>query len=177
MERWYGSREKVAQMLKENSPPPPLRAKYEAIAEGRYLEYLLSKLRKYRYEYSDDLPESNVPPTDPDYAAHRLLEAELSNPSYPRLKCRGNVIIGISLTLREIVDEEFIKESAILQRINDWKSSEFNAFKGKGKAFTTPEEIARMNTVLDATIAYIEKEYDLPPRTAPSVAPPSGISL
>ena len=76
------------------------------------------------------------------------------------MKCRASAIIGISSLLRSAVDEDIIKDSQVVRKIEDYRKHDWNAVgKGKGKSWTTPEEIRLINETLDAAIFCIEKTY------------------
>lgn len=85
---------------------------YQAIVDGKLPEYYLTELKRRRYQYSDNLPELDVPIDHPEYS-YLKLEAAHNHSSYPLMKCRRNVIVGTSLTLTDLVGQEIVFDSTI----------------------------------------------------------------
>jgi len=111
-------------------------------------------LSTYRYDYSDELPQPDVPDTHPDYKFLRLQFRE----GNPKMKCRANVIMGISLSLQGVIEDEVLTGQDHRELVEAYRTREWNAFKGsKGEYWTSPEEIEFINSTLDTMIASIKE--------------------
>jgi len=135
--------------------PLKFKERLEAVIDGTLPEFYLAELRRRR-NYSDDLPEPDVPPTHPDYSLSRLA-AGWDHPSYPNLKCRGNCIIGTTLTLQDLLDNIELS-TPVAARITEFRTKKWNYSRGaKGEYWTLPEEITYINETLDMVIAELDK--------------------
>ncbi len=135
---------------------------FQAIAESTLPRFYRDWLR-FKKGYSDDLPEPDVPRDHPDYTYIRL-EAGWNHPSSPFLKCLGNVIGGISMSLKGCIDDEIVFDSEIYRLVDHYRSHNWNYARGKkGEYWTLPEEIQLINTTLDVMIGYLERTYSLVP--------------
>ncbi|MBN2367411.1 hypothetical protein JXC34_00205 [Candidatus Woesearchaeota archaeon] len=111
---------------------------FEALVDESLPPYYLDRFHVYRYEYSDDLPEPDFPKDHPDYVFFRLKFSE----ERPQMKCRGQVITGISVTLQSVITAEVLTDLDIVELIEQYKTKDWNAFKGrKGEYWTSEEEI------------------------------------
>ena len=105
-------------------------------------------------DYSDDLPFHEN--------KYKRLALVWDSPAYPNFKCRGNVMVGISLTLQAAMYEGIVKDPSIILAINKLRYYNFNAFRGsKGEYWTTPDEIKLINDTLDTVMDYLKREYRL----------------
>ncbi len=131
---------------------------FQAILDERLPEYYLDELSNYRFNYSDETPEPDVPKDHPDYKFLRLQFREGND----KIKCRCHAMIGISASLEGIIEDEILTEQEHIDLINQYKTRDWNAFKGgKGEFWTSPEEISFINSTLDIMIASIKKVYQL----------------
>ena len=121
----------------------------EAVLSGKLPQYYFSELKRFK-SYSDALPSEG-------------LVGEW-HPDYPNMKCKGNTIIGISLTLQATADEGLIKSEYVLNAIERYKLQDWSFHKGKYISRTTPEEIKLINDTLDTVMGYLESEYGLEPQ-------------
>ena len=83
---------------------------FEATLNGTLPQYCLRELKRYK-NYSDALP----------YHEDKLTRQALlwNDPKYPDFKCRGNIIMGISLALQKPVYEGVAKDPAVILAINN----------------------------------------------------------
>jgi hypothetical protein len=139
------------QILDENPNMFPEFAEYfRAIMNGTLPHYFLGQFEMYR-SYSDDLPEPDIPNTDPDYRFLRLQFREHN----PRMKCRLNVIRGIKLTIRTALNHGILEPS---KELENYLGHKWEADKGaKGEYWTSREEINLINHTLDSLIAELKK--------------------
>jgi hypothetical protein len=147
-------------LMSEKPLPQPCKDYFEAIVNNQLPKYYLEQLLEKR-SYSDDLPEPAISPDHPNYKFERLAARD-NHPAYPKLKCRGNAICEISMTLRASVDDKVVTGEEALKAIDDFMSHDWNYCKGgKGENWTTPEEIQLINKTLDTVISCIKDDYKL----------------
>ena len=116
---------------------------FEAVRDGNLPQYYLSRLRTYR-----DLPDG-------------LVNGEYS-PNYDRAKGRRAHIMGISLALQKMVDEEIVVDGPLKERIQKFRNHSWNAERGgKFKSWTTRQEIRLINNILNDVINYVQQTYGL----------------
>ncbi len=140
---------------------PTHAAYFEAAIAGEMPEFYLSRFQDYRHNCSDDLPEPDVSPEHPDYEFLRLKATE-DHHCYPRMKCRGNFIVGMSGHLQGAIIDEVIIDQEMIKTIESFRNSGFNFSRGKkGGFWTLPEEIELMNGTLDIVIEHIKETYSL----------------
>lgn len=140
------SRERASELL-EAIPDMVGREYFEAIAEGTLPQYFLELFQTLQL-FSDDLP------------GERLV-AEW-HPDYPYMKCRGNCIISVNLSLSRAVADRIIKDDGVVGKVSRFGEHEWNFQKGsKGEYWTQPEEIDLINDTLDTVISHLNKEYEL----------------
>jgi len=123
----------------------------EAIRDGELPRYYCQVFASFRL-YSDDLP------------GHKLVSEW--HPDYPAMKCRTHAIIGITSNLRSSIRDKVIKDEKLKSAINEFNAGPWNSSRpgaSKGKFWTTPREIHRMNTMLNTVITYLEKTYGIQP--------------
>ena len=154
------SSERAKRILEEN---PNMhffhKEKYFAAIHGTMPEYYLQRFFNYRYNYSDDLPEPDVDLSHKDYSFLKL-KAGWDHPAAPKLKCYRNVIGGIGLSLKSVLQYEIILGDEMEQLVGDYHCYEFEAKKAeKGKAWTSQKDIDFMNNSLDKVIRFMEKKY------------------
>jgi len=78
------------------------------------------------------------------------------------MKCRANVITGISLSLQGVIEDEVLTGQDHRELVEGYRTREWNAFKGsKGEYWTSPEEIEFINSTLDTIIASIKEVYHI----------------
>ncbi len=118
---------------------------YKAVLGGKLPQYYLDTLKEYKAR-SDDLPPELLSVTDPRYG---------------KMKCLDNAIVGLSLTLQGTIEEGLVNDPSIMAAIEKFTKHNWNAFKGVGKAMTTPEEIKLINDTLDIVIGYLKTKYKL----------------
>jgi hypothetical protein len=124
---------------------------FEAIRDGELPSFYGQVFASFKL-YSDDLP------------GHRLVSEW--HPDYPVMKCRAHTIIGIIGYLSAGTEDEVITDENLKTTINEFIAGPWNSSRpgaSKGEFWTTPEEIQRMNTMLDTVIAYLEKTYGIQP--------------
>lgn len=150
--RWRARRS--LKLIKKSNPHlyVYVRPFYESVINNRLPQHYYDELKKRR-NYSDDLPFHED--------AFERLELALNHPEYPFLKCRGNTIVGIGLKLTSAIDERIIKDPSVIAAILDFRQHDWNAFKGKGKYWTTPAEIEYINKTLDLVIDCLKRTYNL----------------
>ena len=84
------------------------------------------------------------------------------HPNYPHMKCRRSVIFGIGIDLQAMVEEEIITDDSLKEKIRQFVSRQWESQRGgKGKFWTTPEEILLINSMLDHAISYLQRTYGL----------------
>lgn len=150
------SKEKAKSILDQDINPEE-RIYFESILNDQLPQYYFEELSKYRFNYSDELPEPNVPVTAPDYKKLKL-EFRVKN---PKMKCRAHCIVGISLTLQGINEERVLNSLEYKKIIRNYRFYDWNAFKGaKGEFWTSPEEIQFINKTLDKTLNLIKSKYN-----------------
>ncbi len=119
-----------------------------------YVEALANEtLPKYYHDifgffrlHSDDLPKKG-------------LVGEW-HPHYPLMKCRGNVIIGISLSLRGAVTDGVFTEPDDLSVVEYFRNYNWTFQTGaKGEVWTSRYEIEFINTTLDFAMSRIRERY------------------
>ena len=103
-----------------------------------YLEYFT-----FLRNFSDELPTKRVDFLDTDYYV---------------MKCRGGVIITIARKLQFAIDEGIMRDSALVLQIEAFKKHDWNYVRGK---YTSKEEIALINAMLDTVIEYLKTTYSL----------------
>ncbi|MBR9699369.1 hypothetical protein GOV09_02850 [Candidatus Woesearchaeota archaeon] len=112
----------------------------------------------YRFGYSDELPEPDVPETHPDYRFLRLQFREQNQ----QMKARVHAIIGISLSLQGVIGDEVLAAQGYEDIVEGFCKRQWNAQRGaKGEFWTLPEEIGYMNATLDTFIGAIKEVYGL----------------
>ena len=122
---------------------------FEAIRNGELPSFYGQVFASFKL-YSDDLPGPQL-----------VVEW---HPDYPAMKCRAHAIIGITSQLRGGITDEVITDEKLKTAINEFIAGPWNSCRpgaSKGEFWTTPEEIQRMNTMLDTVIAYLEKTYGI----------------
>lgn len=126
---------------------------FKAIRDGTVQEYYTDIFRSYRWDYSDDLPEPDVPRSHERYVFYRLQATDL-HPSSPRMKCRGNVIFGLAGHLEHCKDNVGPPAERGLSELHrQYVEYPWNYQRGgKGEYWTQQEEIDFMNQTLDAAL-------------------------
>jgi hypothetical protein len=138
-----------ARRVLQDVPDPPDRDFWEALRDGELPTHFCQTLARFRL-YSDDIP------------GPQLVDA--SHPDFPAMKCRGRVIIGIRHQLESCVTYNVVTDLELKTSINDFMVGPWNAFTGKREErWTTPEEIERINGMLDRVLSYFEKTYGIKP--------------
>ena len=131
---------------------------FQAVIDETLPQFYLGRLLHLRYDLSDELPEPDVPKDHPDYKELRL-EFRVNN---PQMKCRGNYIVSISLTLQSVIGQEVLTAPEYVDLVEEYKTRKWNAFRGaKGEYWTLPEEIQLINSTLETVIAGIKDKYGL----------------
>jgi len=154
------TKESAYRILEEDSEAleqiPSLRTYFQSVIEDTLPEYYLNRFNRFK-GYSDDLPKPEVDPSHENYGFLRL-KAGWDHPKYPHLKCRGNVICGISVNLQHAVKDGVLGGGLM----EDFRDYDFSFSKGrKGEFWTTSEEIDFINKTLDLAIAQIKEKYSL----------------
>jgi len=128
---------------------------FEAVISGKLPQYYYKDLKEKR-AWSDDIPFHED--------SYTRLKLGWGHPGYPHLKCRGNCIVSISLSLQATIEEAMVKDKSVIEAVKKYVNYPWNAFKGKkGEFWTTPDEIAFINKTLDIVMGYLEREYNLEP--------------
>jgi hypothetical protein len=131
--------------------PECLKSYYHAKKDGILLQYYLNKLISKRDDYLDDLPEEDV--------RNLATLDEKGCFKVDNYKCRGNYIVGLSLTLQEMIENNAINESELIEKIMQFRHYDFSYYHDK---FTTKEEINMINQILTDTIEYLKIKKDSP---------------
>jgi len=140
-------RERAFEVLKDHTDDFIGRKYIEAIANETLPQYFLDRFQWFHL-YSDDLP------------GERLVD--VWHPDYPLMKCRGNVIYGISGELRNSVKDGVIKSSDIIDKVEYYRKYNWNFQKeAKGEYWTNQEEIDLINGTLEAVIGYLKQNYSV----------------
>ena len=101
-------------------------------------EYYLGRLKWFRNDFIDDLPEDKVIPHE--------------TPNWDKYKCRGNFFQGVVGDLDNILTEGIIKDEKIISDIEaflKYATEEIDFSK-----FTTKENIQRADEILDEVIKH-----------------------
>src|SRR3989338_2767187 len=140
--------EDAVRVLEENHKlPPEILEIYAAIRDGNLPRYYWGELKR-KMAYSDDVLPGRL--------------AGDWHPNYPNMKCRRNVIFGIGIDLQAMVEEEIITDDSLKEKIRQFVSRQWESQRGgKGKFWTTPEEILLINSMLDHAISYLQRTYGL----------------
>lgn len=124
----------------------PMDVEYvEALAFDKLPQYYVDTFDFYKL-YSDELPQGE-------------LVGEW-HPSYPMMKCRGNVIFGIGMALSSAVSDGILKNEDELKVVNFYKKYDWKYLQGsKGKVWTTVAEIELINKTLDFVTQRIKSNF------------------
>ncbi|AKM79391.1 MAG: hypothetical protein UX85_C0002G0086 [Candidatus Beckwithbacteria bacterium GW2011_GWB1_47_15] len=140
-------KEAAAQMLV--LPNRPLDATYyEAIVNGTLPEFYLHSFQVYR-GYSDALPDQLV---------------DGFNSEYPLMKCRTHFLTGLMNRLKHSVEDEIITDTGMAVTIDEFCQFDWQANRSGSKSefMTTPNEIEKINSMLDLIVSHLKQKYDLP---------------
>ena len=158
MDKGRISKERAKEVLEENPDMVSvMKDYYEALIYNDLPGYFIRRLLYFKGG-SDDLPEPSVPSDHPDYSILRL-QAGYNHLDYPRLKCRGNFIFGLGTTLEAAIEDRVITDGNLIEKIKEFRNKKYNAFVGKGRAWTTSEDIDSINNILNLTIKSIAESY------------------
>jgi hypothetical protein len=118
-----------------------------AAVEGQLPRFFLSELKR-KFNYSEELPESSL---------------GYSHPDYPKMKCIGAVICGISGNLTSIVVEGQVRGEGFVELANrfahyGWNFRKTGAFEVRR---TTRDEIGFINYALKEAISCLRAENGL----------------
>ncbi len=132
---------------------------HSAIINNSLPEFYLKRFKDLRFNYSDDIPEPGVSEKHPDYYLLRLV-AKDKHPSYPKMKCRANVIGSIGLSLSVCIDYKIIDDEELVNEVSDFFDFRWNC-TDTNIIWTTKQEIDYINQTLDKVIDYLQKKYEL----------------
>ncbi len=139
-------RERALEVIQNTEGDFPGKEYLEALVNDTLPRYFLDIFQTFRF-YSDDLPKDMAREWHPDY---------------PWMKCRGNVITSISISLFKAVNDGVIKDKEVVDLISYFRGRDWNFEKGqKGECWTSQEEIELINVTLDAVIGVLVREYGL----------------
>lgn len=129
-------------VLRESPDIPSVVREYlEAILSGTLPEYYLKRLITFRDGYSSELPAVDV---------RTLPQVTKSNTH--TFKCQTNVMIGITQTLRSVVDDGVVTSNKTKEAIINFLESDLNFQVGDSN---NQARMDRVNDILDKVISEI----------------------
>ena len=143
----HSAKERACEVLEGMPDGYVTRPYFEAMASETLPKYYFDELQ-IRLLYSDELP-------------NRRSVAEW-HPDYPLMKCRRNVIFGISMTLQDLMRHKIVEDPGIVGVIETFKGYDWNCQKHlKDERWTSREEIVLINRTLKTVTGHIKDKYGL----------------
>ena len=123
----------------------------EALAFDKLPQYYADSFDFFKM-YSNELPSKEV--------------VGEWHPSYPMMKCRGNVIVGIGVSLASAVTDGVLSDQDETEVVDHYRNYNWTFQQGsKGEVWTTQYEIELINKTLEFVSNKIKTKFDIQDKT------------